>query len=60
MKWEVNGKSYNNAGDCLVLNWETEIKGDTAKVFCIIEKHPRTKNWQQVEGTVVGDATKFS
>ena len=52
--------SYNDAGDCLVLNWGTEIKGDTAKVFCIIEKHPRTKNWQQVEGTVVGDATKFS
>merc|ERR1712080_486765 len=58
IEWTVNGQTYNNAGNCLIIDWSTGVQADGATVFCIVKQHPRN-GWQQVQGDVVGNALTF-
>ena len=58
-KWNVVGKSYTNAGDCLILDWKSAIQGSTTKVSCEVKNHPKTNDTQQIEGDVIENALEF-
>merc|ERR1712080_384358 len=37
IEWTVNGQTYNNAGNCLIIDWSTGVQADGATVFLYCE-----------------------